>query len=237
MDKKLLSESSSIDVLSVSMGIQNYGPFMEDVKTGLTSDIIIDGFVINNYTQTVGLQGENNLWPNSSKSFKSLSNNSLYDNNSEVKWYCFSFFTPSSLLLLQKSSLPELALNMMNMGKGQIWINNNNLGRYWNITATNQSSGKSIIFIIFYNNFIFIDIFPAICESCSSESYVGPYNSNQCRTGCGEKSQKYYKLPFEFLKPNNELNELIICDELGAKPFVDNIQMITLTRVFMSDLL
>lgn len=58
-----------------------------------------------------------------------------------------------------------VALDLGSMGKGQAWVNGHHLGRYWLLLA--PSSG------------------------CSSCDYRGPYNSDKCRTDCGEPSQRW----------------------------------------------
>ncbi len=83
------------------------------------------------------------------------------------------------------------------MGKGAVWVNGHMLGRYWNVTAK-----------------------PAACEECDGDSYVGSYNGDRCRTGCGEPSQTYYKLPTDWLLWSaGAENSLVLLDELkGARP-------------------
>lgn len=60
-----------------------------------------------------------------------------------------------------------LALDMNNMGKGQIWINGQSLGRYW----TANASGN-----------------------CSGCSYTGSFRPAKCQFGCDQPTQRWYKL-------------------------------------------
>lgn len=57
-----------------------------------------------------------------------------------------------------------LALDMGSMGKGQIWINGQSIGRHWTIYANGD------------------------CRGCS---YAGTYRSPKCQTGCGEPTQRW----------------------------------------------
>ena len=58
-----------------------------------------------------------------------------------------------------------LALDMGSMGKGQIWINGQHVGRHW---PAYKASGT--------------------CGDCS---YIGTYNEKKCSTNCGEASQRW----------------------------------------------
>ena len=57
-----------------------------------------------------------------------------------------------------------LALDMEGMGKGQIWINGQSIGRYW----TAYASGN--------------------CNGCN---YAGGYRPPKCQLGCGQPTQKW----------------------------------------------
>lgn len=58
-----------------------------------------------------------------------------------------------------------LALDMSSMGKGQIWINGQSIGRHW----------------------------PAYIArgGCGDCNYAGTFAEKKCRTNCGEPSQKW----------------------------------------------
>ena len=58
-----------------------------------------------------------------------------------------------------------LALDMSSMGKGQIWINGQGIGRYW---LGYKASGT--------------------CEICD---YRGEYDEKKCQTNCGDSSQRW----------------------------------------------
>jgi hypothetical protein len=58
-----------------------------------------------------------------------------------------------------------LALDMSGMGKGQIWINGQSIGRHW---PAYKASGN--------------------CGQCS---YTGIFKENKCLSGCGMPSQRW----------------------------------------------
>ena len=58
-----------------------------------------------------------------------------------------------------------LALDMNTMGKGEIWINGNSIGRHW---PGNKAFGT--------------------CQQCS---YAGFFYENKCLYGCGQPSQRW----------------------------------------------
>lgn len=59
-----------------------------------------------------------------------------------------------------------LALDMSSMGKGQMWVNGESIGRHW--PGNIASGGK--------------------CGVCN---YAGTYNENKCLSNCGDPSQKW----------------------------------------------
>ena len=59
------------------------------------------------------------------------------------------------------------------MNKGFVWVNGHGIGRYWQIEAKGN---------------------------CSACHYAGEFTPNKCRVGCGEPTQRYYHVPWEWLK-------------------------------------
>jgi hypothetical protein len=101
----------------------------------------------------------------------------------DLCWYSMHFATPLSV---QVSS--HLALELSSaLGKGSVWVNDHHLGRYWNITAVPTANQGS-------------------CDECPADQYVGSYNGDKCRSGCGAPSQQYYKLPVEWLYAANRFD-------------------------------
>ncbi|CAN8325974.1 unnamed protein product [Cochlearia groenlandica] len=82
---------------------------------------------------------------------------SLVAKKQPLTWYKSTFETP-------KGNEP-LALDMNTMGKGQVWINGNNIGRHWPAYKARGSCGRC--------------------------SYAGTYTEKKCLSNCGEASQRW----------------------------------------------
>jgi len=62
----------------------------------------------------------------------------------------------------------SVVLDLKGLGKGQAWVNGNNIGRYW----VSYLAGE---------------------DGCSSTcDYRGTYRSNKCTTNCGNPTQRWY---------------------------------------------
>ncbi|GMI16173.1 hypothetical protein TrLO_g5338 [Triparma laevis f. longispina] len=86
-----------------------------------------------------------------------------------------------------------LALDMTTMGKGFVAVNGHHIGRFWSVKANDK------------------------CNACDEFGYVGSYNADNCRTGCDDFSQHYYKIPDSFLSTDSP-NELVVFTETGGDP-------------------
>lgn len=75
----------------------------------------------------------------------------------------FSLFTWQTYFNAPEGNEP-LALDMGGMGKGQIWINGQSIGRYWTAYATGN------------------------CNGCS---YAGTFRPPKCQLGCGKPTQRW----------------------------------------------
>ncbi|XP_057811803.1 beta-galactosidase 5-like [Salvia miltiorrhiza] len=82
-----------------------------------------------------------------------------------------------------------LALDMGSMGKGQVWINGQSIGRYWTAVANG---------------------------SCGVCHYTGPYRSPKCQADCGQPTQRWYHVPRSWLQPKQNL--VVLVEELGGDP-------------------
>jgi hypothetical protein len=160
-----------LDVLSVSMGLKNYGPFLEAIQVGVVSNFTLNGQPLKGVTHSVGLRGE-------ALHFADQSPLGTEEGISctDLCWYSAHFATPPSV-----QAASHLALELSStMGKGSVWVNGHHLGRYWNITALPTATQGA-------------------CDECPGDKYTGSYNGDKCRSGCGAPSQQHYKLPTEWL--------------------------------------
>ncbi|XP_057431346.1 beta-galactosidase 15-like [Lotus japonicus] len=96
----------------------------------------------------------------------------------------------------------SMVLDLKGLGKGQGWVNGKSIGRYWP-TMVAEKTGCS--------------------DTCD---YKGNYGPEQCESGCGEPSQRFYHVPRSFL--NQKSNTLILFEEMGGNPFNVSIQTIAL---------
>lgn len=91
--------------------------------------------------------------------------------SSSVEWVEGSLLAQTRPLTWYKAILnappgnAPLGLDMGSMGKGQMWINGQNIGRHWPAYTAHGS-----------------------CGACY---YAGTYTENKCRTKCGQPSQRW----------------------------------------------
>ncbi|KAK8923461.1 Beta-galactosidase 5 [Platanthera zijinensis] len=180
--------SNRIALLSVAVGLPNVGTHYESWNTGVLGPVVLHGLnegkrdlTWQQWSYQVGLKGE------------SMNLNSL-EGTSSVEWMQGAFAGQANQPLTwfkayfdAPSGEEPLALDMRSMGKGQIWINGQSIGRYWTIYANGD------------------------CRRCS---YTGTYRSPKCQTGCGEPTQRWYHVPRSWLQPSRNL--LVVFEELGG---------------------
>ncbi|KVH93961.1 beta-galactosidase-like [Cynara cardunculus var. scolymus] len=187
---KLRAGVNKISLLSVSVGLANVGTHFETYNVGILGPITLKGLnegardlTKQRWSYKVGLKGE------------TMSLHTL-DGSSSVEWLQGSLVAQSQPLTWYKTTFnapagnEPLALDMNGMGKGQIWINGEGLGRHW---PGNKARGN--------------------CDKCS---YTGIYNENKCNRYCGDPSQRWYHVPRSWLRPSG--NFLVIFEEWGGNP-------------------
>ncbi|GJN18569.1 hypothetical protein PR202_gb05741 [Eleusine coracana subsp. coracana] len=186
-DVKLWAGSNTISCLSISVGLPNVGEHFETWNAGILGPVTLHGLnegrrdlTWQKWTYQVGLKGE-------ALSLHSLSGSSSVEwgepmQKQPLTWYKAFFNAPNGD--------EPLALDMSSMGKGQIWINGQGIGRYW--------PG--------YKAF-------GTCGSCD---YRGEYYDKKCQTNCGDSSQRWYHVPRSWLNPTGNL--LVIFEEWGGDP-------------------
>ncbi|XP_008805774.2 beta-galactosidase-like isoform X3 [Phoenix dactylifera] len=184
---KLWAGSNKISILSVAVGLPNVGDHFETWNAGVLGPVTLDGLnegerdlSRQKWTYQIGLKGE-------ALSLHSLSGSSTVEwgdtsNMQPLTWYKTFFNAPAGN--------EPLALDMRSMGKGQIWINGESIGRYW---PGNKAYG-----------------------SCGVCDYRGTYDEKKCQTNCGEPSQRWYHVPRSWLNPTGNL--LVVLEEWGGDP-------------------
>ncbi|XP_010522389.1 PREDICTED: beta-galactosidase 9 [Tarenaya hassleriana] len=186
-------------LLTQTVGLQNYGAFLEKDGAGFRGQAKITGFKNGDvdlsklsWTYQVGLKGE------SEKIY-------AVENNANAEWSILepdvspSIFTWYKTYFVTPDGTDPVVLDFGSMGKGQAWVNGHHIGRYWNITSSKDG-----------------------CEACD---YRGAYDSDKCRTNCGNPTQTRYHVPRSWLNPSNNL--LVLFEEIGGNPFKISVKTVT----------
>ncbi|XP_038699384.1 beta-galactosidase-like isoform X2 [Tripterygium wilfordii] len=186
----LIAGINKLSFLSAAVGLPNVGLHFETWNAGVLGPVTLKG--INEGTRDlsgqkwsykIGLKGE------------SLSLHTI-SGSSSVEWVEGSSLAKQQPLIWYKSTFDApagndpLAIDMWSMGKGQVWINGQSIGRHW--------PGY---------------IARGHCDDCD---YAGTYDAKKCRSKCGEPSQKWYHVPRSWLKSSGNL--LVVFEEWGGDP-------------------
>eukprot|EP00520_Triparma_pacifica_P009069 CAMPEP_0118647164 /NCGR_PEP_ID=MMETSP0785-20121206/8461_1 /TAXON_ID=91992 /ORGANISM="Bolidomonas pacifica, Strain CCMP 1866" /LENGTH=754 /DNA_ID=CAMNT_0006539241 /DNA_START=34 /DNA_END=2298 /DNA_ORIENTATION=+ len=117
--------ANDISVLSSSMGLKNYGPYLERNRVGIVSDILVDGKVCDGgIVHTLGMDGEFNAGV-AKKEGEARSDNSL-------TWYTTKFSSPNDV------AERVFGVDLSAMGKGAAYLNGYHIGRFWNAKAKDE---------------------------------------------------------------------------------------------------
>ncbi|XP_022147716.1 beta-galactosidase-like [Momordica charantia] len=181
---------NKLSMLSVAVGLPNGGPHYETWNTGILGPVTLKG--LNEGTRDmsgykwsykVGLKGEAlNLHTVSGSSSVEWVKGSLVAQKQPLTWYKTTFDAPGGN--------EPLALDMSSMGKGQMWVNGQSIGRHWPAYIARGSCGKC--------------------------NYAGIFDEKKCHSNCGEPSQKWYHVPRAWLNPSG--NVLVVFEEWGGNP-------------------
>ncbi|XP_061358778.1 beta-galactosidase 8-like [Gastrolobium bilobum] len=186
----VMAGKNTIDLLSLTVGLQNYGAFFDTWGAGITGPVILKGLKNGStidissqqWTYQVGLKGEDLGLFNGSSGQWNLQ--SALPKKQPLTWYKTNFVAPSGN--------NPVAIDFTGMGKGEAWVSGQSIGRYW---PTYISSNDGC------NN------------SCN---YRGSYDSSKCLTNCGKPSQILYHVPRSWLQPDS--NTLVLFEESGGDP-------------------
>ncbi|PSS35673.1 Beta-galactosidase [Actinidia chinensis var. chinensis] len=189
---QLMQGYNDIVLLSETIGLQNFGAFLEKDGAGFKGQIKLTGFRNGDinltdslWTYQVGLKGEflkiYNVAENETAGWTDLTLDAI---PSSFSWYKTYFDAPVGM--------DPVALDFRSMGKGQAWVNGHHIGRYWTLVAPKDG-----------------------CQS--SCNYRGAYHSDKCTTNCGKPTQIWYHVPRSWLQSTNNL--LVIFEETGGNPF------------------
>ncbi|KZV53365.1 beta-galactosidase 3-like [Dorcoceras hygrometricum] len=179
---------NTIALLSVSVGLPNVGHSFESWSTGILGPVTIHGLdhgiwdlSRQKWSYNIGLKGEamNLASPMQISSIDWIHESFVANKQQPLTWFKTYFNAPLGN--------QPLALDLSSMGKGQVWINGQSIGRYWSVYATG---------------------------TCSGCSYAGTYRQHKCLHGCGEPTQRWYHVPRSWLKSTQNL--LVVFEEIGG---------------------
>ncbi|KAL8516052.1 hypothetical protein ACS0TY_014649 [Phlomoides rotata] len=160
----LIPGNNKIDLLSLTVGLQNYGAYYDKRGAGVAGPVQLKGLQNGTtidlssklWTYQIGLRGEE-LGLSTVSSSRWVSQPTL-PKNQPLVWYRTTFDAPTG-------SSP-VALDFTGMGKGQAWINGQSIGRYWpRYTAKNGCT-----------------------DSCN---YRGSFSPSRCMKNCGKPTQQF----------------------------------------------
>ncbi|KAF2288905.1 hypothetical protein GH714_022673 [Hevea brasiliensis] len=178
-------------LLSQTVGLQNYGAFLEREGAGFKGQTKLTGFKdgdidLSNllWTYQVGLQGEYlKIYGQGNNEMVEWTDLTHDDIPSTFTWYKTYFDAPAGA--------DPVALDLGSMGKGQAWVNGHHIGRYWTLVAPEDGCQRN-------------------CD------YRGAYSSGKCTTNCGKPTQTWYHIPRSWLQESHNL--LVIFEETGGNP-------------------
>ncbi|RYR20528.1 hypothetical protein Ahy_B03g065704 isoform C [Arachis hypogaea] len=187
---KLRAGNNKISLLSVAVGLPNVGTHFEKWNAGVLGPVTLKGLnegtrdlSKQKWSYKVGLKGESlSLHTESGSSSVDWVQGSLLAVKQPLTWYKTTFSAPAGN--------EPLALDMSTMGKGEIWINGQSIGRHW----PGYKAGGN-------------------CGACN---YAGTYTEKKCLTNCGQPSQRWYHVPRAWLRPGG--NSLVVFEEWGGNP-------------------
>ncbi|KAK4257779.1 hypothetical protein QN277_007322 [Acacia crassicarpa] len=201
---KLTVGNNKLSLLSVTVGLPNVGSHFETWNAGVLGPVTLQGLnegtrdlSQQKWSYKVGLKGENALSLHTLSGSNSVewAKGSLLAKKQPLTWYKTSFSTPTGD--------DPLAFDMSSMGKGQVWVNGQSIGRHW---PGYIASGR--------------------CNDCN---YAGNYTEYKCQTNCGEPSQRWYHVPRSWL--NSSGNVLVVFEEWGGDPI--GISLVKRTKRFV----
>jgi hypothetical protein len=199
---------NTIDILCTSAGLQNYGPYMERIQTGIVGDVTLGSDILKGWKSSIGLLGE-------AIDFGGVSTTSEIDPAKRAElidelegFHTCSYLCWRQITLTTQANFDKTAayaLDLGSLGKGHIWFNGRDLGRYWTLKARERGDDES-------------------CQPCDEVAYTGPYHQTQCQTGCGEPSQRFYKIPTDYI--TNGENKIIVFEESSGTSSVESIKLV-----------
>ncbi|MED6122823.1 hypothetical protein PIB30_043501 [Stylosanthes scabra] len=206
-DVKLKGGNNEISLLSATVGLPNYGAFFDNVEVGIggpihlvthdeSGDEVVKNITQNVWNYKIGLHGENVKHYHIKNTLGWFTTGLPTDRI--FTWYKTKFNSPIGN--------DPVVVDLSGLGKGQAWVNGNNIGRYWPSYLADENG-------------------------CSPTcDFRGAYTSQKCVTGCGKPTQQWYHVPRSFLNDDDE-NELVLFEEMGGHPFNVKFSTVTIGKI------
>uniref|UniRef100_A0A7N0TW98 Beta-galactosidase n=1 Tax=Kalanchoe fedtschenkoi TaxID=63787 RepID=A0A7N0TW98_KALFE len=181
---------NKLSLLSAAVGLPNVGVHFEKRNAGVLGPVTLSGLTSGTWDMSkwkwsykVGLKGEDLSLHSvtGSSSVEWVEGSSLVQKQ-PLTWYKVTFNAPPGT--------DPLALDMGTMGKGQMWVNGQHIGRHY--PAYKARGG---------------------CDTCN---YAGMYSEKKCNYNCGQASQRWYHVPRSWLRSSGNL--LVVFEEWGGDP-------------------
>ncbi|KYR02728.1 glycoside hydrolase family 35 protein [Tieghemostelium lacteum] len=171
--------SYNLTIVCETMGLENYALHMESYSRGLLGQVLLNSMDITNneWSMKPCLSGENmqlyQPYQSSTVTWTNITSQST--DTTGFSWYKIVI---SNITYDSTVTPVTLVLNMTSMSRGLVWVNGNQLGRYWTLEATQNQ-----------------------CNDNCVNDYEGPYYPSNCRTGCNQPSQSLYHVPIDWVYP------------------------------------
>uniref|UniRef100_M8AKA7 Beta-galactosidase n=1 Tax=Aegilops tauschii TaxID=37682 RepID=M8AKA7_AEGTA len=181
---KLHSGKNYISLLSATIGLKNYGALFEMMPAGIVGGPVK---LVDTVTNTTAYDLSNSSWSYKAGLAGEDRETHLDKADDRSQW--------SGGL---NGTIPEpVVADLLGARQGVVWVNGNNLGRYWPSYVAADMGG---------------------CKQCD---YRGTFKAEgdglKCLTGCNEPSQRFYHVPRSFLKAG-EPNTMVLFEEAGGDP-------------------
>ncbi|KAG8647141.1 beta-galactosidase 7 [Manihot esculenta] len=206
---KLKQGNNAISLLGGTVGLANYGQFFDTVRVGIRGPVKMiarskngEPDVVNNISSYRWVYKTGLIGVD--QGLHQFQPRYLHSWNTDKLQTNRPFIWYKTSFKAPLGSDP-VVVDLLGLGKGVAWINGRSIGRYWPKYSASEEG---------------CDI---VCD------YRGAYKPEKCNIGCGKPSQRYYHVPRDWLK--GEDNQLVLFEELGGNPSLVSIQTVTVGTV------
>ncbi|KAI8803845.1 glycosyl hydrolases family 35-domain-containing protein [Cladochytrium replicatum] len=220
------SRPKTLTILSVSMGLQNYGGHLETVTKGIPGDLFMarKNITEGTWTHVIGLRGEqlnyHFPWTPGVQWFPTF----FSDLPTGPTWHKLVF--PYPKFPNPNPPVPDFkyktfSLYLGTITKGMAFVNGHPIGRYWNIIAdasVNSEASNSLSLERVWNARKLKREEERCYKGCEwFPDETGPYYADKCPVGCGQPSQSFYHVPYSWVINGGDVT-VVLFEEVGGDP-------------------